>query len=30
VRSMTFHKGVVTIKETELDHGIWKVQRRDA
>ena len=27
---MAFDKGVVTIKEIELDHGIWKVQGRDA
>jgi uncharacterized membrane protein YkoI len=27
---MAFDKGVVTIKEIELDHGIWEVQGRDA
>ena len=26
---MAFDKGVVTIKEIELDHGIWEVQGRD-
>jgi uncharacterized membrane protein YkoI len=30
VRNMAFDKGVVTIKEIELDHGIWEVQGRDA
>ena len=30
VRNMAFDKGVVTLKEIELDHGIWKVQGRDA
>ena len=30
VRTMAFDKGVVTIKEIELDHGLWKVQGRDA
>jgi uncharacterized membrane protein YkoI len=27
---MAFDKGVVTIKEIELDHGMWEVQGRDA
>jgi hypothetical protein len=30
VRNMAFDKGIVTIKEIELDHGIWEVQGRDA
>ena len=30
VRNMAFDKGVVTIKEIELDHGMWEVQGRDA
>ena len=30
VRNMAFDRGVVTIKEIELDHGIWEVQGRDA
>jgi uncharacterized membrane protein YkoI len=27
---MAFAKGVVTIKEIELDDGIWEVEGRDA
>ena len=27
---MAFAKGVVTIKEIELDHGVWQVEGRDA
>ena len=27
---MAFAKGVVTIEEIKLDHGVWKVQGRDA
>jgi len=30
VRNMAFARGVVTIKELELDHGMWGVQGRDA
>ena len=30
VREMAFGKGVVTLKEIELDHGIWEVRGRDA
>jgi uncharacterized membrane protein YkoI len=30
VRDMAFAKGVVTIKEIELDDGIWEVEGRDA
>ncbi|HSA67459.1 MAG TPA: PepSY domain-containing protein [Methyloceanibacter sp.] len=30
VRNMAFDRGVVTIKEIELDDGIWEVQGRDA
>ncbi len=30
VRNMALDRGVVTIKEIELDHGIWEVQGRDA
>jgi len=30
VRNMAFAKGVVTIEEIKLDHGVWKVQGRDA
>ena len=30
VRNIAFDRGVVTIKEIELDHGIWEVQGRDA
>jgi len=30
VRNMALARGVVTIKEIELDHGIWEVQGRDA
>ena len=30
VRTMAFGKGVVTLKEIELDHGIWEVRGRDA
>lgn len=30
IRNMAFDKGVATIKEIELDHGIWEVQGRDA
>jgi uncharacterized membrane protein YkoI len=29
VRNMALDRGVVTIKEIELDHGIWEVQGRD-
>jgi uncharacterized membrane protein YkoI len=29
VRDMAFAKGVVTIKEIELDDGIWEVEGRD-
>ena len=27
---MAFAKGVVTIKEIELDDGVWEVEGRDA
>jgi len=27
---MALARGVATIKEIELDHGIWEVQGRDA
>jgi uncharacterized membrane protein YkoI len=30
VRDMAFAKGVVTIKEIELDDGVWDVEGRDA
>ena len=30
VRNMAFDKGVITIKEIELDHGMWGVQGREA
>ena len=30
VRNMAFERGVVTIKEIELDHGLWEVEGRDA
>ena len=30
VRNMALARGVATIKEIELDHGIWEVQGRDA
>ncbi|MGH6824563.1 PepSY domain-containing protein [Methyloceanibacter sp.] len=30
VRNMALDRGVVTIKEIELDHGVWEVQGRDA
>jgi Peptidase propeptide and YPEB domain len=30
VRAMAFDKGIATIKEIELDDGIWEVQGRDA
>jgi len=30
VRNMALDRGVATIKEIELDHGIWEVQGRDA
>ena len=30
VCNMALGRGVVTIKEIELDHGIWEVQGRDA
>ena len=30
VRNMALARGVVTIKEIELDDGIWEVQGRDA
>lgn len=29
VRDMAFAKGIVTLKEIELDHSIWKVEGRD-
>jgi len=29
VRAMAFDKGIATIKEIELDDGIWKVEGRD-
>lgn len=30
VRLMAFDKGIVTIKEIELDDGVWEVEGRDA
>jgi uncharacterized membrane protein YkoI len=30
VRDMAFAKGVVTIKEIELDHGVWEARGRGA
>ena len=30
VRNMALARGVATIEEIELDHGIWEVQGRDA
>jgi uncharacterized membrane protein YkoI len=30
VRAMAFAKGIATIKEIELDDGIWEVEGRDA
>ena len=30
VRAMAFAKGISTIKEIELDDGIWEVEGRDA
>jgi hypothetical protein len=30
VRNMAFDRDVVTIKEIEVDDGIWEVQGRDA
>ena len=30
VRFMAFDKGIVTIKEVELDDGIWEVEGTDA
>ena len=30
IRDMAFDKGVVTIKEIELDDGVWEVEGRDA
>jgi uncharacterized membrane protein YkoI len=30
VRNLALDRGVVTIKEIELDDGIWEVQGRDA
>jgi uncharacterized membrane protein YkoI len=30
VRNMALARGVVTIKEIELDHGLWEVEGRDA
>jgi uncharacterized membrane protein YkoI len=30
VRDMAFARGIVTIKEIELDHGVWEVEGRDA
>jgi uncharacterized membrane protein YkoI len=29
VRAMAFAKGIATIKEIELDDGIWEVEGRD-
>jgi hypothetical protein len=29
VRALAFDKGIATIKEIELDDGIWKVEGRD-
>jgi uncharacterized membrane protein YkoI len=29
-RNMAFDKGIVTIREIELDYGIWKSEGRDA
>jgi hypothetical protein len=29
VRTMAFNKGIATIREIELDHGIWKAEGRD-
>lgn len=29
VRAMAFDKGIATIKEIELDDGIWEVEGRD-
>jgi uncharacterized membrane protein YkoI len=30
VRNMALDRGVATIKEIELDHGLWEVEGRDA
>ena len=30
VRALAFSKGITTIKEIELDDGIWEVEGRDA
>ena len=30
VRAMAFDKGIATIKEIELDDGVWEVEGRDA
>jgi uncharacterized membrane protein YkoI len=30
VRDMAFAKGIVTIEEIELDHGVWQVGGRGA
>jgi len=30
VRAMAFDKGIVALKEIELDHGVWKVEGRVA
>ncbi len=30
VRAMAFDRGIVKIKEIELDDGIWEVEGRDA
>ena len=29
VRAMAFDKGIATIKEIELDDGVWEVEGRD-
>jgi uncharacterized membrane protein YkoI len=29
VRAMAFAKGIATIKEIDLDHGVWEVKGRD-
>ena len=30
VRAMAFDRGIVRLKEIELDDGIWEIQGRDA
>jgi uncharacterized membrane protein YkoI len=30
MRAIAFDKGVKDIKQIELDHGIWKIEGRDA